>query len=119
MNTYLSTSLDAGRWRRESGTPQVLRSVLEAVMPLRNPDFEARYDDVCTWLLELENETGVVLREVGLDAQSQPIVVAPFGRNEGYWTNSTEPLAWHAMVRVDRTVFEAAWQRFQSSSARR
>ena len=109
---YVSTSLDAGRWRRESDQRQVLRSVLEAVLPLRNPDFEERFDDVCRWLLEVDGATGLVSREVGLDADDRPIVAAPMGENVGFWAGTSDPLDWRGMVRVEAVVFDAAWGRF-------
>jgi hypothetical protein len=109
---YVTTSLDAGRWRRETDQRQVLRSVLEAVLPLRNPEFEERFDDVCRWLLEVDGATGLVSRELGLDADDRPIVAAPLGENVGFWAGTNDPLDWRGMVRVDAALFESAWGRF-------
>ena len=117
MKVYLSTSLDAGGWRREAGPGGVLRSVLEAVLPLGNPDFEARYDSVVRWLLEVDEQTGRVLREVGLDELAVPIAIAPLRENIGFWTRSKEPLQWQGMLRIRESVFEAEWERCRRAVA--
>ena len=86
--------------------------MLEAVLPLRNPDFEERFDEVCRWLLEVDGATGLVSREIGLDAHDRPIVAAPMGENVGFWAGTIDPLDWRGMVRVEAAVFDAAWGRF-------
>jgi len=118
MKVYLSTSLDAGGFRREAGPGGVLRSVLEVALPLGNPDFEAKYDSIVRWLLEVDEESGLVLREVGLDELAVPIAMAPLRDNIGFWTRSEEPLEWQGMLRIRGSVFEAAWERCRRVSAR-
>lgn len=111
---FVKTSLDAGRWRRTAGAPQVLRSILKAVMPVQNPDFEARYDSVIEWLLEIDESSGRVTREIGLDETGAPIVVAPYRENVGYWTSADEALEWRGMIRVRPQEFETLWGRFHA-----
>ncbi len=114
MSIYVSTSLDAGRWRREPGPAQMLRSLLKAVLPLPTPDFELRYEAVFEWMLEIDEATGVVQREIGLDEAGTPIVVAPFRENVGFWTNASEPVEWQSMVRIRAAEFESKWARFHA-----
>ncbi len=114
MFTYVSTSLDAGRWRRGAGPTRMLRSLLEDVLPLPNPDFETRYEAVFEWLLEIDEATGLVQREIGLDESGEPIVIAPYRENIGFWTNAGEPLDWHGMVRLRAAEFETKWSRFHA-----
>ena len=59
------------------------------IFPQANPDFDKKYDLVKTWLLEFENENSEPLREVGLDNQNRVIVIGPFGKNLGYWTDNS------------------------------
>src|SRR5690349_16007410 len=63
-------------------------SVLSRVFPVANPDFESKIEEVQHWLVECNTESGIPLREVGLNANGQVILKMPFKDNYGYWTDN-------------------------------
>lgn len=38
--------------------------ILTKIFPIANPDFEDKIDDVTSWLIECDNESGIAEREV-------------------------------------------------------
>ena len=91
-----------GRW---------LRSVLNLVIPLANPDFEDRYALVCEWWIEVDSD-GQPQREVGFDAAGDVIVASPLGDNLGFWTDSEQRFPPDAHPAVDPVGFDACWNVF-------
>lgn len=62
--------------------------IVSLVIPKANPDFEKKIDKVETWLVELDNESGIPEREIGMDKDGRIIVKMPFKNNYGYWTEN-------------------------------
>ncbi|MEP6262818.1 MAG: hypothetical protein ABJ092_14675 [Gillisia sp.] len=62
--------------------------ILSSIIPKANPDFDAKIDLVENWLVELDLETGIPEREIGLNKNGQVIVKMPFKKNYGYWTDN-------------------------------
>jgi len=77
---------------KDGGVKSLLKKALinglTKVIPMANPDFEDKIDNVKYWLLELEIETGIPQKEVGIDASDKVIMVMPFKNNYGYWTDN-------------------------------
>jgi hypothetical protein len=67
---------------------KVIIKVLSAFLPLANPDFEGQFVNVKEWYLEFVSEFSTPNREIGLDKLGNIIVVGPYGRNMGFWTDS-------------------------------
>lgn len=57
-------------------------------IPKANPDFENLIDDVSEWQLEIDGETGLPDREIGLDVNGQVILIMPWRENYGFWTDN-------------------------------
>ncbi|HMC01613.1 MAG TPA: hypothetical protein VKN14_11315 [Flavobacteriaceae bacterium] len=62
--------------------------VLSTIIPKANPDFDDKIDFVKNWLVELDIDTGIPEREIGLDKNGQVILKMPFENNYGYWTDN-------------------------------
>ncbi|WP_460219307.1 hypothetical protein [Psychroserpens sp. MEBiC05023] len=62
--------------------------ILGSIIPKANPDFENKIDLVETWIVELDSETGIPEREIGMDKDGRIIVIMPFKNNYGYWTDN-------------------------------
>jgi hypothetical protein len=62
--------------------------ILGSIIPKGNPDFENKIDLVEAWIVELDNETGIPEREIGMDKDGRIIVKMPFKNNYGYWTDN-------------------------------
>jgi len=100
----------SGRGPRSWGKDFVLK-VLSRVLPLANPDFEDKYDQVVEWWLEIDDD-GVVRREIGFDSLAQPLVGAPIGENEGIFTELGQAPQ-GTIEDVDRGRFDSAWNTLQ------
>ncbi|HEY7642341.1 MAG TPA: hypothetical protein VH814_21585 [Steroidobacteraceae bacterium] len=85
-------------------------------IPRANPDFEVRWPHVRRWYVEVD-DSGVPVRELGLDANAMPISAGPWERNFGFWTDSGQPLPEDRSSEIDRDEFETMWRRFASLHA--
>jgi len=74
-------------WLTKTLEKSVVR-VLETIIPKANPDFEGKIGDVNEWLIEINEETEIPDREIGVDNRGQTIMIMPFGDNYGYWTDN-------------------------------
>jgi hypothetical protein len=58
---------------------------------------------------------GVPQRELGFDNEGQAIAAAPFGKNFGFFTDTSTPVFDPGDFReADHPCFEAAWAEFES-----
>jgi hypothetical protein len=67
--------------------------VLTTIIPKANPDFEKEIDNVHEWLIEFNKDTEVPQREIGVDNNGRMIMIMPFRKNYGYWTDNDLNLA--------------------------
>jgi hypothetical protein len=91
--------------------------ILQKIIPAANPDLERYYPSARSWWLEID-ETGKPRREIGFDADMQPVVLGPIGRNFGFlvdssddWTSSHEDSSEAASEFQKR--WEQLWPRFR------
>ena len=90
--------------------------VLTTVIPKANPDFDKEIDNVKSWIVEIETETGIPQREIGLDDGGKTIMKMPYKDNYGYWTDNNlllDDFKKHFQVRaIEKTNFETKWEMF-------
>ncbi len=67
---------------------KILVSGLTKFIPKANPDFDNKIDNVKTWLVECESETGIPTREIGLDNEGRVLFKMPYKNNYGFWTDN-------------------------------
>lgn len=93
--------------------------IVSAVIPKANPDFEDKIDFVETWIVELDDETGIPEREIGMDKDGRIIVKMPFKNNYGYWTDNNLLLAdfknHFETKEISRDSFENYWSLFEKT----
>lgn len=63
--------------------------ILQKIIPAANPDIERYYKHTRVWWLETD-DAGVPQREIGFDADMNPIVVGPVGNNLGFLVDSSD-----------------------------
>ena len=94
--------------------------LIEADTPIANPDFAQKINEVHTWLIEFEDDSYFANREVGLNRSGKTIMIMPWQKNYGYWTDNNLTIenfrAHFNAVVFKRVVFEKCWREFGGSS---
>ena len=94
--------------------------ILTKIFPITNPDFEDKIDDITSWLVECDNESGIPEREVGIDEYGQVKMIMPFRNNCGYWTDNNMLLndfkEHFKTLEITRDTFEGYWTSFNLTS---
>ena len=108
--TYGSTSL-ATNFGPDCWQVRFWRALLFFI-PRASPDHEPLYRRVKKWYLELD-DSGVPVREIGLDADGQALFGAPDDRNFGFWTDSKEAFQQDQLSPMPAEEFERLWRESQ------
>src|SRR5690606_17010831 len=74
-------------------TPENIGHLISGVdfdieIPIANPDFENKINEVSSWLIEFEADSYYPNREIGLNNSDKPIMIMPWKKNYGYWTDN-------------------------------
>ncbi len=81
---------DAGKGGSDNRSARIFKrifaGILTIVIPKANPDFERLIDQVDIWLVEIDEEEELPVREIGIDSDGRVLMKMPFERNVGYWT---------------------------------
>lgn len=111
------------RTRKATGWParepvwiRLWRAILFFV-PRANPDYDKKMHLLHEWLIEFD-EAGNPGREIGLDAQGEPVLAGPDARNYGFWLDTNMTLKNFERNDVDAELFEALWNQFHTSGTR-
>ncbi|MGC4041814.1 MAG: hypothetical protein QM710_13795 [Flavobacterium sp.] len=93
----------------------IIAGILTKIIPNGNPDFDKEIDNVESWLVEFETETGIPEREIGLDKENRVIVKMPFKKNYGYWLDNNLLLPdfkeHFTVSEVTKETFEQHWEK--------
>jgi hypothetical protein len=117
-NTYIKFSLPDSLVQKIPGNigKRLAKVDLESIVAISNPDFDKKIDMVGTWLIEFENDSYYPNREVGLDSNGKTIMIMPWERNYGYWTDNNliiENFRSHfKTIDITRAEFEKYWNSF-------
>ena len=65
--------------------------LLQKIIPAANPDLESLYPETSYWWVEIDDD-GRPKREIGFNAEDEPIVLGPLGRNFGFLVDSADDL---------------------------
>ena len=91
-------------------------------IPISNPDFADKINEVSTWLIEFEGDSYYPDREVGLNAANQPIVIMPWKKNYGYWTDNNLTIKYFRSkfnsTDITKEEFEKHWKFFESKNGK-
>lgn len=95
---------------------RLVKAVFTTVAPIANPDFENKIDDVAFWLIEFENDSYYPNREIGLDSFGKPIMIMPWEKNYGYWTDNNLVIgdfrSHFETIDISKEEFEKYWKLF-------
>jgi len=116
--TYLKIILDNNQ-NIEKNKPNIFLNLLEKIarkiIPLANPDFEAKILETNIWLIEFDNEN-IPVREIGINNLNEPIMIMPYKNNYGFWTDNNLKLQdfknGFEFYEIDGDAFENNWKKF-------
>ncbi len=97
---------------------KLVQTGLSTIIPLANPDFDNKMDVVVFWLIEFENDSYYPNREIGLDINENPIMIMPWGKNYGYWTDNNLVMkdfrSHFEVIDIPKAIFEKYWTQFET-----
>ena len=100
-----------------------LTKILTVIIPKANPDFDHKIGEVKEWILEVDDEDGTPIREIGLDDRGFVTMIMPWKDNYGFWTDSPVEIDRLAksreMVFSDKEEFERLWKEFEARTMSR
>ena len=117
-NTYIKFRYPDSKVKKvpENIGKRLAKVVLESIVPIANPDFEKKIDKVAFWLIEFENNSYYPNREIGLDSSGKTIMIMPWQKNYGYWTDNNlviENFRSHfKTIDITKEEFEKYWSSF-------
>jgi hypothetical protein len=95
--------------------------ILTKLIPKANPDFDEQIQNVKEWILEVDDEDGMPMREVGLDDKGNAIMIMPWKENYGFWSDSlfsVDNLATsYAITFSNKAEFDKLWEEFEKNNA--
>ena len=94
---------------------KIIEYVLRKIIPESNPTNGKLIDDVEFWLIECEIESGIPVREIGIDRNENVILKMPHKKDYGYWTDEDLLLKdfvekFHA-IEIKKNDFEENWKK--------
>jgi hypothetical protein len=107
-STLLATDFGPNSWQVK------LFYLVLFFIPRANPDHEKLYPLVKKWYLELD-DSGIPVREIGLNLEGRPVFGAPDKRNFGFWTDSAKAFKKDELGLVSADEFERLWAEIQST----
>ena len=93
-----------------------LLTALLFFLPRANLDNEKLYPQLTRWLIETD-EAGMPTREIGINAEGNPLFSAPNERNFGFWTDSNLAFDPSELELIDQEYFEALWVKINTHQA--
>ena len=117
-NTYIKFKYPDSKVKKvpENIGKRLAKVVLESIVPIANPDFEKTIDKVALWLIEFENDSYYPNREIGLDSSGKTIMIMPWEKNYGYWTDNNLVIenfrTNFETININKEEFEKYWNSF-------
>ena len=117
-NTYIKFRYPDSKVKKvpENIGKRLAKVVLESIAPIANPDFEKKIDKVAFWLIEFENDSYYPSREIGLDSSGKTIMIMPWEKNYGYWTDNNLVIenfrTNFETININKEEFEKYWNSF-------
>ena len=117
-NTYIKFRYPDSKVKKvpENLGKRLAKVDLESIVPIANPDFEKKIDKVAFWLIEFENDSYYPNREIGLDSSGKTIMIMPWEKNYGYWTDNNLVIenfrSNFETINITKEEFEKYWNSF-------
>ncbi len=99
---------------------RLLKIAIPYFIPVGNPIFDDKINEVKEWLIEFENGKNYPNREIGINILHDPIMIMPWRKNYGYWIDNNLLLedfksAFKA-VEISEEEFEENWMKFRKQN---
>jgi len=86
--------------------------------PRSNPNFDEILCYVTNWYVEFDAQNGFPIRELGTDASGDVIMIMPWQRNYGFWSDKKIKLKQFYQqldaIETDQHEFDGLWHTFES-----
>lgn len=121
-NSYIKiTGTKSGGQKTPENIGQIIsKPIMTTDIPIANPDFESKIDKVSSWLIEFEADSYYPNREIGLNNLDKPIMIMPWKKNYGYWTDNNlviEDFRLHFnTIDISKKEFEKNWNLFEKEN---
>ncbi len=121
-NSYIKiTGTKSGGQKTPENIGQIIsKPIMTTDIPIANPDFESKIDKVSSWLIEFEADSYYPSREIGLNNLDKPIMIMPWKKNYGYWTDNNlviEDFRLHFnTIDISKKEFEKNWNLFEKEN---
>jgi len=97
-----------------------LVSTILFFIPKANPDYDGKIGDVLEWQLEIEEKSKLPIREIGIDRSGKVLMIMPWQRNYGYWTDNSLTLelfiSLFKATSISKDEFEENWEKFAGTT---
>jgi hypothetical protein len=94
---------------------KIIEYVLRKIIPESNPNYGKFIDKVEYWLIECEIESGIPVREIGIDKNENIILKMPYKNDYGYWTDEdlllNDFVEKFNAIEIGKNDFEENWKK--------
>ncbi|MEO0038347.1 MAG: hypothetical protein RIQ59_1558 [Bacteroidota bacterium] len=94
---------------------KIIEYILRKIIPESNPNYGKFIDKVEYWLVECEIESGIPLREIGIDKNENIILKMPYKNDYGYWTDEdlllNDFVEKFNAIEIGKNDFEENWKK--------
>lgn len=112
-SSYLKVFTPVEKINEQRKRRTFLEKLFYKILPLQNPDYDEKIDEVTIWMLEFESTHMPPIREIWLQNEGKIIMKMPNKNNYGYWIDNT--LTYHNFIKIFKTQiitqedFETSW----------
>ncbi len=117
--TFQHPNQHATNEKSTSGFEDFIVKVLEALVPVGNPDFKDQLKNVCFWTIEFDKAEENTAREIGYDKDRNVLLILPLNDNLGYWCNNDLALSDYLKLNAEEITadqFEKDWSCYTTLS---
>ncbi len=100
---------------------QKIIGIILFFIPKANPDYDHLIDDVFEWLIEIDPEDSLPIKEIGIGENGDTLFIMPWLDNYGFWTDNTISADYFKnnfkAIEIDESEFEKRWEDFATKNS--
>jgi len=111
---YIRTK-KATQWQKREGICDKLVQFVYSFFPNVNPRYQHKYYLLNEWYMEFD-ESGFVIREMGIDENGKVLFASPYKKNPGFWIESDMKLTDFENDEISSEDFSLLWNEYFSTT---